>query len=110
MISGPVAADESGSTRICGSVLDATAPDSTAYAGPDLATATTGPPSAGPDLHVENSTIVGKVRPSPMTFARFSTDERNGRVWIKAIRNIPAGEEITYDYCLYDGGEDEDAP
>jgi L-fucose isomerase-like protein len=25
-------------------------------------------------------TIVGKVRPSPMTFARFSTDERNGRV------------------------------
>lgn len=25
-------------------------------------------------------TIVGKVRPSPMTFARFSTDERTGRV------------------------------
>ena len=35
------------------------------------------------------------------------TDEQNGRVWITAIRNIPAGEEITYDYCLYDGGEDE---
>jgi uncharacterized protein len=35
------------------------------------------------------------------------TDERNGRVWIRAIRNIPAGAEITYDYCLYDGGEDE---
>lgn len=35
------------------------------------------------------------------------TDEDNGRVWITAIRNIPAGEEITYDYCLYDGGVDE---
>ena len=23
------------------------------------------------------------------------------------IRNIKAGEEITYDYCLYDGGDDE---
>jgi hypothetical protein len=30
-----------------------------------------------------------------------------GRVWIKAIRNISAGEELTYDYCLYDGGADE---
>jgi L-fucose isomerase-like protein len=27
-----------------------------------------------------SGTIVGKVRPSPMTFARFSTDERNGKV------------------------------
>lgn len=35
------------------------------------------------------------------------TEEVRGRVWIRAIRNIKAGEEITYDYCLYDGGEDE---
>lgn len=35
------------------------------------------------------------------------TEERNGRVWIRAIRNIAPGEEITYDYCLYDGGPDE---
>jgi uncharacterized protein len=35
------------------------------------------------------------------------TEEIDGRVWIKAIRDIAAGEEITYDYCLYDGGEDE---
>src|SRR5271166_5851515 len=33
--------------------------------------------------------------------------EENGRVWIKAIRTIAAGEEITYDYCLYDGDDDE---
>jgi SET domain-containing protein len=35
------------------------------------------------------------------------TNEENNRVWIKAIRKIAAGEEITYDYCLYDGGDDE---
>ena len=34
------------------------------------------------------------------------TDERNGRVWIKAIKNISPGSEITYDYRLYDGGDD----
>jgi uncharacterized protein len=34
------------------------------------------------------------------------SDEVNGRVWIKAIKNIPAGAEITYDYCLYDGGDE----
>lgn len=37
------------------------------------------------------------------------TEEIGGRVWIKAIRNIAPGEEITYDYCLYDGGENEHA-
>ena len=35
------------------------------------------------------------------------THEEKGRVWIKAIRKIEPGEEITYDYCLYDGDEDE---
>ena len=35
------------------------------------------------------------------------TEEKDGRVWIRAIRNIAPGEEITYDYCLYDGGDDE---
>jgi len=35
------------------------------------------------------------------------SDEEGGRVWIKSIKNIPAGAEITYDYCLYDGGDDE---
>jgi hypothetical protein len=39
--------------------------------------------------------------------ANCETSEENGRVWIKAIRTIAAGEEITYDYCLYDGGGDE---
>jgi len=35
------------------------------------------------------------------------TDEKNGRIWIRSIRDIAAGEELTYDYNLYDG-EDED--
>jgi uncharacterized protein len=37
------------------------------------------------------------------------THEEKGRVWIKAIRKIEPGEEITYDYCLYDGDGDEAA-
>jgi hypothetical protein len=39
--------------------------------------------------------------------ANCETSEIGGRVWIKSIRAIAAGEEITYDYCLYDGGDDE---
>lgn len=35
------------------------------------------------------------------------TRQEKGRVWIYAVKNIPPGEEITYDYCLYDGGDDE---
>lgn len=36
------------------------------------------------------------------------TDEEDGRVYIASIRDITAGEELTYDYWLYDG--DDDAP
>ena len=38
--------------------------------------------------------------------ANCETSEIRGRVFIKSIRPIAAGEEITYDYCLYDGGDD----
>jgi SET domain-containing protein len=31
------------------------------------------------------------------------TDEFDGRIWIIALRNIKAGEELTYDYNLFDG-------
>lgn len=41
--------------------------------------------------------------------ANCETEEIDGHVWIMAIRNIAAGEELCYDYCLYDG-EDEEAP
>jgi uncharacterized protein len=34
------------------------------------------------------------------------TDEIDGRIYIQTLRDLKAGEEITYDYWLYDG-EDE---
>lgn len=37
------------------------------------------------------------------------TEEINGRIWIIALRNIPAGDELTYDYQLYDGEDDASA-
>ncbi len=39
--------------------------------------------------------------------ANCETEEVDGQVWITAIKNIAPGAEITYDYCLYDGGDDE---
>jgi len=53
-ISGPIAAATGGTTRICSSIVDATSPCCVAYGASDLA-------SAGADLHVEDSTIIGKV-------------------------------------------------
>jgi uncharacterized protein len=38
------------------------------------------------------------------------TDEIDGKVWVMAIREIAAGEELTYDYNLYDGDDDDEAP
>jgi hypothetical protein len=62
VISGPLAVDTSGTTRICSSIIDATSPAYVAYAGRDLA-------AAGADLHVEDSTVVGKVRTRTITLA-----------------------------------------
>ena len=61
-ISGPIAAAATGSTRICASIIDATSATRVAYGGPDLA-------SAGADLHVEDSTIIGKVRARTIALA-----------------------------------------
>jgi hypothetical protein len=61
-ITGALAVDASGTTRICRSIVDATSCSHVAYAGADFA-------SAGADLHVEDSTIVGKVRARTLTLA-----------------------------------------
>lgn len=37
------------------------------------------------------------------------TEEIDGRVWIVARRDIKSGEELTYDYNLYDGEDDDPA-
>jgi hypothetical protein len=34
------------------------------------------------------------------------TDQIRGRMWIIALRDIEAGEELTYDYNLFDGEDD----
>jgi uncharacterized protein len=34
------------------------------------------------------------------------TDEEDGRVYIITLREVSAGEELTYDYWLYDGEDD----
>ncbi|MFY9675880.1 MAG: SET domain-containing protein-lysine N-methyltransferase [Terriglobales bacterium] len=31
------------------------------------------------------------------------TDQIAGKMWVVALRDIEPGEELTYDYCLYDG-------
>ncbi len=75
------------------------------------------------DARYENSTVTylfglgdGSIvidGEGPAKYINHSCDpncessEVRGRVWIKALRKISAGEELTYDYCLYDGGEDE---
>lgn len=35
------------------------------------------------------------------------TSEARGRIWISSIRDIEPGEELTYDYNLYDGEDGE---
>jgi len=62
VITGPIAATAAGSTRICSSIVDATSPCCVAYAGADLA-------SAGADLHIEDSTVIGKVRTRTLSLA-----------------------------------------
>ena len=34
-------------------------------------------------------------------------EDEDGRVWVMAIRDVAAGDELTYDYCLYDGEGEE---
>jgi hypothetical protein len=41
--------------------------------------------------------------------ANCETDEFDERIWIIAMRDIAAGEELCYDYNLYDGDDDDAA-
>ncbi|WP_266168806.1 hypothetical protein [Dyella subtropica] len=61
-ICGPLAVSAAGSVRITSSIVDATSPCCVAYAGVDEW-------SAGADLHVEDSTIVGKLRTRTLLLA-----------------------------------------
>ncbi len=61
-ISGPLGVAEGTTTRICSSIIDAGSPCAVAYAAADLA-------SEGADLHIENSTVIGKVHARTMELA-----------------------------------------
>jgi hypothetical protein len=54
VITGPVTLPSTCSTRICDSIVDAGSPCCPAIAGSDLA-------SPGPSLHIEESTVIGRV-------------------------------------------------
>jgi len=38
------------------------------------------------------------------------SDQFGDQIWIVALRDIEAGEELTYDYCLWDGEPGDEAP
>ncbi len=61
-ISGPVANIVGGSTRICSSIIDSSSRCCVAYAGADLT-------AEGADLHIEDSTIIGKIHTHTMELA-----------------------------------------
>jgi len=61
-ITGPVGNSEDGNTRICSSIIDSGSPESVAYAAQDMA-------SQGADLHIEESTVIGKVHVRTMELA-----------------------------------------
>jgi hypothetical protein len=61
-VSGPIGVAEGGLTRICSSIVDSSSRCSVAYAGGDMA-------SEGADLHIEDSTVIGKVHVRTMELA-----------------------------------------
>ena len=61
-ITGPIGASIAGATRICSSIVDSGSRCAVAYAAEDL-------DGAGADLHVEETTIFGKVRTRTMELA-----------------------------------------
>jgi len=53
-VTGPIAASVEGTARICSSIVDSGSRCAVAYAAPDLN-------GEGADLHIEDSTVIGKV-------------------------------------------------
>jgi len=75
-ISGPVGVIQGAATRICTSIVDASSRCSVAYAGSDFT-------SEGADLHIEDSTVIGKVRAHTMELAS------NTIFWALRAKNDP---------------------
>jgi hypothetical protein len=62
VVSGPIAMPSTCSSRICNSIVDSGGPYSVAFAGADLA-------SPGASLHIEESTVIGRVWAHAIRFA-----------------------------------------
>jgi len=80
-ITGPIGASVGGATRICSSIVDSGSPRGVAYAADDLA-------AEGADLHIEDSTVVGKVRVRTMELASntiFLARLARHDTWIAAL-------------------------
>ena len=80
-ITGPIAAAVGGATRICSSIVDAGSRCCVAYAGADLV-------DEGADLHIEDCTIIGKVRTRTMELASntiFLARRPRHDPWVAAI-------------------------
>ena len=81
-ITGPIGAAVGGTTRICSSIVDSGSRCGVAYAAADMA-------SEGADLHIEDSTVIGKVHVRTMELAsntiflarRGRTDSWKGALW-----------------------------
>jgi hypothetical protein len=80
-IAGPIGVAEGSTTRICSSIVDASSRCAVAYAAADLA-------SEGADLHIEDSTVIGKVHVRTMELASntiFLSRRANHDPWRAAL-------------------------
>jgi len=109
VISGPVTLPSTCVARICGSIVDAGTPYCPAYSGPDWS-------SPGASLHIEESTVVGRVWAQAMPlasntifYARLGRrDPWKAAVWSAQVQSgcvrfcwVPAGSITPRQYqCL----------
>ena len=89
------------------------------YTGPRLTTKQTDGLYAGSEITYLFGMDDGKTVIDGFGMAAFvnhscqpncETDEIENRVWIIALRDIAAGEELTYDYNIYDAEPGEKSP
>ena len=87
-ICGPISLPASCSVRVCDSIVDAGSASSPAFVGP-AGSGTSTTPSPGAELHIEDSTVIGKVYAQAIRLASntifhsalAASDEWNAAVW-----------------------------
>jgi hypothetical protein len=87
VITGPISLPASCTTRVCSSIVDASSPFCPAFVGPDLC-------SPGAALHIEDSTVIGRVwvqsirlASNTIFYARIgSRDPWKAAVWAQRVQ------------------------